>query len=170
MRKVIPLSLVLACGAATAATSLLTVQCEAPKGVREKYGLGMAMDRKPNSQPTLQGPSPDGYQEKLTFLVDSTKKKLTVLWAEADVDRKDREEAKKHGLPTLPPPHAEQFDIVSESPDVIVSISFSTYLYGTVTYSLYPKLGAMFMSYQYLETDGKNAVQSLFFAKCEFSG
>jgi hypothetical protein len=162
--------LVLACGATSAGTSLLTVQCEPPKGVREKYGLGLIIDRKPGAQPTLQGPSPDGYQAKLTFLVDSEKKKLTVLWAEADVDRAFREEAKKQGLPTLPLPKAEQFDIVYQSPDVITSISYSTYLYGTVTYSVYPRLGAMFMSYQYLEPNLKNAVQSFFFAKCEFSG
>jgi len=169
MQKVIAVSLFLACGTAFA-TSPLTVQCEAPKGVREKYGFDLSNNQRAESHLRLRGPSPDGYQSKLMFIVDPGKKKAMVLWVEAGTDLDNREEGKKLGLSIPPPPRAEQFDVVSYSPNMIIATSLSAYLYGTITYSLYPRLGAMFMSVQYLETDLKNAVQSSFFARCDFSG
>jgi hypothetical protein len=169
MQKVITMSLLLACGTAFA-TSPLTVRCEAPKGVREKYGFDLSSNQKAESHLLrLKGPSPDGYQSKLMFIVDPGMKKVMVLWIEAGADLDNREQAKKLGLSTPPPPGAEQFDVVSYSPNVIIATSSSAYLYGTITYSLYPKLGAMFMSVQYLETNLRNAVQSFFFATCDFS-
>jgi hypothetical protein len=165
MRKTILLGLLLAC-ATVAAKPLVTVTCDSPKGVTEAYGIQPG--EKPDRPLTLKTPGPDGYQSKPTLILDSGLKKLSVLWVAAGADLEQQDAAKKFGVP-VSQPGADEFNVVSYSPDMIVAISLSEYVYGTVTYTLYPKLGAMFMTVQYLEVDLKRAVQSFYFAKCDFS-
>jgi len=169
---------VLVCMAASPAmpAPLATITCEAPKGTSSYYGvLGSERVKAAGTHVApplnhLGGPEKDGYSQRLTFLLDSSRKKLTRIWVESDADRKQREDAKALGVAVSDPPTAVDLPVVAYSTDVITAAeSGLTYLKGSSMYSFYPKLGVMFMSVQFLEVDGQLARQSAMFARCDFS-
>jgi hypothetical protein len=156
------------------AAPLATITCEAPKGVSSYYGVleierAMAAGAH-KAAPTnhLGGPEKDGYSMRLTFLLDSSRKRLTRIWVETDADRKQREGgAKALGVAVPDPPAAIDLPVLAYSPDAITAALTDSN--GSILYSLYPKLGMMFMSAQLLEVDGQLARQNAMFAKCEFA-
>src|SRR5262245_47212984 len=97
------------------AEPLLTISCEKPEGVSMAYGVSLTerMNASPNSQsgkiePSLKGPTKDGYRGKPTFVIDANKKNITVSWIELPEDAELQKQAKEAGLPQLPPvPAAE---------------------------------------------------------------
>jgi hypothetical protein len=103
MRNVLAIVLLLA-PLVCAAEPLVTIACELPKGLTQDYGVSgsermkAASERKPPPADHLSGPIKDGFNAKPTFIVDSNRKKLTLIWAETGGEAALRELAKEHGV------------------------------------------------------------------------
>jgi hypothetical protein len=69
------------------ADPVVTISCDIPKGSSMEYGessydrVQSGIDKKPVPKPHLIVHKSDGYEEKTTFIINSTKKKLIVTWA-----------------------------------------------------------------------------------------
>jgi hypothetical protein len=82
------------------AETLVTISCDQPKGSSIAYGVSVAerlkaaQDKNPEpTNPTLSGPTKDGFEARPTFIVDSNRKKITIVWNELEEDTKLRREA-----------------------------------------------------------------------------
>ncbi len=156
------------------AEPMMTCTCDQPKGVRTEYGVSLNeyfdahMEKRPEAKPSFKEPKPDAFINKPTFIVDSGKTKMTVVWSESDEDIKSRKESRKQGLPTVAPSQAAiEMNIVGYDENVITAIEERAF--GATTYSLFPKLGMVFITSQGLGPNMNNAVQMSTFAFCEFS-
>ncbi len=157
------------------AEPLITINCEAPKGVSQDYGVPgaervrAATEHKPQPADHFTGPYQDGFTAKPTFIVDSSRKKLTLLWAESAGEKALCELSKQLGHKWEPDP-AREVRVIAHSPEFITAIdAHAGRNEGAVLYSFYPKLGVVFVAQHYLDINGSDAAQSAFFAKCEFS-
>src|SRR5262245_42166766 len=72
-----------------AAEPLVTISCEKPDGINISYGGASLQEsvearekNQPEPPPTLKEPTKDGYAALPTFIIDSNKKKMTVIWSE----------------------------------------------------------------------------------------
>ena len=155
------------------AEPLVTISCDSPKETTQEYGVRMS-DRAtdtPGHEPQnhLTAPEQDGYNARPTFVLDSNRKKLTMLWAESAGEKEMRGLSKRLGHDWKPDP-AREIRVIDVSSDVITALDAHPGRNGIVAlYSLYPKLGVLFLSQHYTYADGRNASQQAFFAKCEFS-
>jgi hypothetical protein len=155
------------------AEPLVTISCDQPKGVTMQYGTSFGerlqayQDKRPEPKSSFKEPTPDRYLGKPTFVIDSTERKLTVLWAESPDQIELREEAKKRNLPTLPGPQAIEVAIIAFTNDQITAVEAMPF--AAMMYSFFPKLGVAFLVEQHLDLGLKNAIQLATFASCEFS-
>lgn len=159
----------------SSADPVVTISCDIPKGTSMEYGesssarVQSAMDKKPVPKPSLIVAKGDGYEERPTFTVNSTKKRLFVTWAESEDELKQRQQAKKVGIPHCCSPNPKSAaEIVMFTPDNISAIEI-TPPYVVTVYSFFPKLGTMFVSDQGTDVFGKNSSQHAFFATCTYS-
>lgn len=157
------------------AESLVTISCHEPTGFNMQYGASVQervraeKDKKPEPKPSLKGPTKDGYLMNPTFVVDSSMKKLTIIWAESasDVELRKRSKELNLPLPSAPPPAVEA-DIVMFLADQISALHV-TPPNAVTMYSFFPKLGTAFFTTQSYELSGKNTQQMSVFSACEFS-
>lgn len=157
------------------AEPLVTISCDTPKGSRMEYGessfdrVQSAIDKKPVPKPRLIGPNADGYDERPTFTIDSTKKKLLVTWAESADELERRKQAKEVGVPYCcsPNPTSEAKIVIFVSDHI--SALEATPPFAITMYSFFPKLGTVFITTQGLDVFRKNSIQQSFFAACNFS-
>lgn len=154
---------------------LLTVTCNEPKGSSMGYGVPWfertkaALDKKPiPTESHFQQEAKDGYDRKPAFIIDSSKRKVTITWAESADEQELRKQAKSENLPFSPTPSATEANIVLFTPNQI-SILEADFSGSVFLYSLFPKLGTAFIASQYTEPGGKNGRQVSTFAECEFS-
>src|SRR5262245_65534443 len=111
------------------AEPLATISCEKPEGVSLAYGVSPTdrMNASSNSQsgkiePSLKGPTKDGYRGKPTFVIDSNKKNITVAWTEFPEDPELQKQAKEAGLPQLPPVPAADGTVVQFFAELISAV------------------------------------------------
>ena len=157
------------------AEPFVTISCHEPKGFNMQYGASIQervraeRDKKPEPKPHLRAPTKDGYPMNPTFIVDSSKKKLTVIWAESasDVELRKKLKELKFPPPSAPPPAVEA-DIIMFMPNQISALQVAPPNSVTM-YSFFPKLGTAFFSTQGSEISGKNTQQMSVFSACEFS-
>jgi hypothetical protein len=151
----------------------LTISCEPPDGFNIGYGTTIteriAADQKkqPEPPPTLRGPTKDGYSRKPTFVIDSNRKNMTVIWAESPDDVEVRKLAKKFNLAPIPPDPATEAIIVSFMSEQISAIEAEPW--SIKTYSFFPTFGTVFIGEQLFDVAQKNTRQIATFAHCEFS-
>lgn len=114
------------------ANPVVTISCDIPKGSSMEYGessyarVQSAIDKKPVPKPGLVVNKADGYEERPTFLIDSTKKKLIVTWAESDVELQQRKQAKELGVPYCCSPNpTSEAGVVIFTPDHISAIEIT---------------------------------------------
>jgi hypothetical protein len=136
---------------------VVTISCDGLKGTVRDYGvpaterMKAASEHKAVPQDRLSAPYNDGWSEKVTFIVDSSRASLTMLWTN----------------PTEP---AREIPVLAFSPQVITAMEHHTGFNGAADlYSFYPKLGVVFFSRHYLDPGGADATQSSFFGKCQFT-
>jgi hypothetical protein len=162
-------------GAAAEANAepLLTISCEKPTGFSIAYGVSLtdqadaAAKHQPEPAPALKGPITDGYLAKPTFVIDSDRKKVTVIWAEPPEEAEFRKLAPQLNLPQLPPPPATDATIVSFFKEQISAIGAEPW--SIMTYSFFPTVGKAFISQQFIDLGSKNVRQLATFTNCEFS-
>jgi hypothetical protein len=156
------------------AEPLVTISCEKPEGVSMAYGVSLTerMNGSANSQsgkiePSLKGPTKDGYRGKPTFVIDSNKKNITIAWTEFPEDPELQKQAKEAGLPQLPPVPAAEGTVVQFFAELISAVQVDPW--SIMTFSFFPKLGTAFISQQAISLASKNTHQAALFAHCEFS-
>jgi hypothetical protein len=156
------------------AEPLVTISCERPEGVSMAYGVSLAerMNASGGSQsgkvePSLKGPTKDGYRGKPTFVIDSDKKSVTISWTEFPEDPELLKQAKEAGLPHLPPVPAARGNIVQFFDEQISAVQADPW--SIMTFSFVPKLGVAFINQQAISLASKNTHQVASFARCEFS-
>ena len=156
------------------AEPLATISCEKPEGSSIWYGIspfervGAAIANRPQpTEPKLERNAKDAFAGKPTFIIDSNRKKITVIWNELPEDAKLREEAKKMGVRQSPPLPAADGVIVQFLDDQISAIQLD--LWSVMTFSFFPKLGTAFISQQAMQLGLENSVQTAAFAHCDFS-
>lgn len=162
-------------GAATEANAepLVTVSCEKPTGFSITYGVALtdqadaAAKPQPEPAPTLKGPITDGYLTRPTFVIDSDRKKLTVLWAEPPEETEFRKLLPQLNLPQLPPPPGTDATIVSFFKEQISAIDARPW--SIMTYSFFPTVGKAFIGQQFIDLGSKNIRQLATVTNCEFS-
>lgn len=157
------------------AAPLVTILCDIPKGSQTEYGVSSfervqaKMDNKPLPKSHLKGPKVSGYEEKPTFIVDSGKKELAVIWSESATELNQKKKAKELGMPYCCSPNPiSEAKIVTFTPDHISAIEI-TQPQAVTMYSFFPKLGTAFITSQGIDVFGMNASQGSFFSTCEFS-
>jgi hypothetical protein len=157
------------------AEPLVTITCHEPAGVSMQYGVSRselvkaAMDGKPEPEPSFKGPTKDEYLMNPTFVVDSSKKKVTISWAESASDQELRKQAKELNLlPPSPPPPATEASVLMFMPDQISALEVKP-PNATTIYSFFPRLGTAFFTTQAHELGGRNTQQMAVFSLCEFS-
>jgi hypothetical protein len=114
------MALALTCTAVPKAKAepLVTISCDKPKGFNIAYGTTLkeraeAREKKqPEPPPKLTRPNEDGYLGTPTFVIDSNKKDMTVIWAELPEDVRLRKQAKELNIPQIPPPPATDAIVV----------------------------------------------------------
>jgi hypothetical protein len=156
------------------AEPLVTISCEKPEGVSMAYGVSLTdrMNALANSQsgkiePSLKGPTKDGYRGKPTFVIDSNKKTITISWTQFPEDPELQKQAKEAGLPQLPPVPAAEGTVVQFFTELISAVQVDPW--SIMTFSFFPKLGTAFISQQAISLASKNTHQAALFANCEFS-
>jgi hypothetical protein len=159
-----PVALVIAGAPRASAEPLLTISCEKPDGFNIEYGTTLAESV---ASPSLRGPIKDGYPRKPTFVINSDKKNVTVIWAESPDDVEARRLAKEFNLPQIPPRPATEAIIVSFMPEQISAIEVEPW--SIMTYSFFPTLDTAFIGEQFFDVAQKNTRQIAAFAHCEFS-
>jgi hypothetical protein len=139
------------------AEPLVTISCEKPEGSSTTYGVplkerldALAQEQPEPVNPTLRGPTKNEYQGKPTFVIDSNRKKITIVWSEM--------------LPSLP---AADGVVVQFLPEQISAIQVEPW--SITTFSFFPKMGTVFIGQQSMALDFHNAMQLSTFARCEFS-
>src|SRR5690349_20324607 len=144
------------------AEPIVTISCEAPKGFRMEYGASARErvqaenDHRPEPKPHLKGPMKDAYTSIRTFIVDSGRKRLTIVWSESAADAEHRQRSKELNVPyCCPPPPATDAEIVLFTPDHIAAFQVTSPT-GVNLYSFFPKLGTAFVTSQGHEPSGKN--------------
>jgi len=157
------------------ADPVVTISCDTPKGSSMEYGessyarVQSAIDKKPVPKSGLVVNKADGYEERPTFIINSTKKKLIVTWAESEDELNQRKQAKEVGVPYCCSPNpTSEAGVVIFTPDHISAIGI-TPPYVITVYSFFPKLGTMFVTDQGTDVFGKNSSQHSFFATCTYS-
>jgi hypothetical protein len=157
------------------AEPLVTMSCSEPKGFRTEYGTSVRevvqaqKEQKPEPKPHLKGPAKDGYAMNPTFLVDSGKRKLTIIWSESAADAKAREEARELGMPyRFPPVVVSEAEIILFSPDQIAALRLRP-PDGADLYTFFSKLGTAFLTSQGFNFRNKNTEQFSVFTTCEYS-
>jgi hypothetical protein len=89
------------------AEPLVTISCDKPNGFNIAYGtsfgqrLEAEQKKQPEPPPALTGPNKDGYVGTTSFIIDSNKERMTIIWAELPEDIKLRKQAKEHNLPMI---------------------------------------------------------------------
>ncbi|MBI1174787.1 MAG: hypothetical protein GC139_05920 [Sideroxydans sp.] len=157
------------------AEPLLTISCDTPKGSRMAYGVSIPerveaeINKKPVPKAHLKGPIADGYLARPTFVVDSAKKKLTVVWSESASDLEQKKKSKELGVPyCCSPPPATSAEIIMFTPEQISALQV-TAPYTATVYSFFPKLGTAFITTQGTDLGMNNSEQMSLFSTCEFS-
>jgi hypothetical protein len=156
------------------AEPMVTISCPEPMGFNMEYGASIPerakaeLEKKSEPRPQLRGPTKDGYLMNPTFVVDSSKKTLTIVWAESAADAKLRKFLKAANLPAPSLPAAGEADIVLFAPDHISALQVIAPHVVTV-YSFFPKLGTAFFTTQSQELSGKNARVMSVFSACTYS-
>ena len=149
-----------------AADPLLTITCEPVKGVARSYGPTLRerweSAGKPLPPPHLSEPRqvelPDYHA---TFVIDTSRKKLTRIWVES---KENLKRLKEVGATPAP---AREIQISSYRPDFILATQDEPL--ETTVYSFYPKLRMMFEMATSYDATGPTATQTTFFAKCEYA-
>jgi hypothetical protein len=168
--------IMVACSATFAkanAGPMLTISCDKPNGFNIAYGVSFAarveaeQKNQPEPSPALTGPNKDGYSGKPTFIIDSNRTKMTVVWAELPEDIQLRKQAKELGIPQMPPPPASDATVVGFMEQQISAIEVEPW--SIKTYSFFPKMGTAFISQQWMDMGLKDSRQMATFARCEFS-
>ena len=155
------------------AEPLVTISCEEPSGFNIAYGttiterVAAEQKRQPEPPPTLRGPTEDGYSRKPTFVIDSDRKKVTVMWAESPHDVEERKLRKELNLTPIPPAPATEATIVYFLPHQISAIEAGPY--SIMTYSFFPTFGTVFIGEQFFDVAQTNTRQIATFAHCQFS-
>jgi hypothetical protein len=155
------------------AEPLVTISCNKPNGFNIAYGVSLAdhvaatQKKQPEPAPALTGPTKDGYAATPTFVIDSNRTKMTVIWSELPEDVELRKRAKELNLPTTPPPQATDATVVLFYPWQISAIEVG--LLSIVTYSFFPTIGTAFIGQQVRLLGSDNTQQLATFARCEFS-
>lgn len=153
---------------------LVTISCPEPKGFNMEYGASIhesaraELEKKSEPRPELRGPTKDGYLMNPTFVVDSNKKTLTIVWAESASDAKLRKDLKAANLPAPSLPAAGEADIVLFAPDHISALQVIAPDAVTV-YSFFPKLGTAFFTTQSQDRSGNNTRVMSVFSVCTYS-
>jgi hypothetical protein len=161
------------------AEPLLTISCDIPKGIKIAYGIPISEFLRPDTEkkgppkaelrvPPQKGTS-DGFTARPTFVIDSDKTKVTIVWSEAEGDLAQRAEAKRLGLPELPPYPAEQASIVKYAQDQIAALQISP-PNSVLLYSFFPQFGIAYISSQGTAFGFKDTRQLAFFSFCSFAG
>ena len=156
------------------AEPLVTISCEKPEGVSMAYGVLLTdrMNAAADSQsgkiePSLKGPTKDGYRGKPTFVIDSNKKTITISWTQFPEDAELQLQAKAAGLPQVPPAPAGEGTVVQFFTELISAVQVDPW--SIMTFSFFPKLETAFISQQAISLASKNTHQAALFAHCEFS-
>jgi hypothetical protein len=155
------------------AEPLVTISCEQPKGFDISYGTTLKerfeAEEKNRSEPppTLRGPTEDGYLGTPTFVIDSNRRKMTVVWANLPKDEDRKKFEKKWNIPPLPPPPATDATVVLFFKEQISAIEVQAW--SIMTYSFFPTLGTAFFGQQAFQPGSKETSQLAAFAHCEFS-
>ena len=154
------------------AEPLVTISCEKPEGVSMAYGVSPtdrmnASANRGKIEPSLKGPTKDGYRGKPTFVIDSNKKNITISWTELPEDAELQKQAKESGLPQLPPVPAAEGIVTQFFTEQISAVQVDPW--SIMTFSFFPKLGIAFISQQAIDLASKNTHQAALFAHCEFS-
>jgi len=157
------------------AGSLVTISCDKPSGFSMEYGISpfdslrARMNNEPEpTKPTLKGPKEDSLSIKPTFVIDSNKKKITIIWSELAEDAASRKKAKEEaGFPQIPSAPAADGVIVQFLREKISAIQ--TEPWSTMMYSFFPTIGTAFISVQYVVVGTKDTIQMAYFAHCDFS-
>ena len=169
-------TLVLACGYSASkadAEPLVTISCEKPNGISIKYGTSLlehledSKNNQPEPPPSLKEPTKDGYLATPTFVIDSNRKEMIVIWAELPEDAVLRKKSKELNLLTIPPPPATDATVVLFTDDQISAIEVDPW--SIMTYSFFPMLGTAFIGQQAAELGTKNTAELATFAHCQFS-
>jgi hypothetical protein len=155
------------------AEPLVTISCDKPEGFNIVYGVSLTerFNASQNNQqrptePSLKGPTKDGYSGKPTFVIDSNKKNMTIGWTKLPEDVELKKQAKEAGLPQLPPVPAADGVVVQFSKEHISAVQVDPW--SIMTFSFFPTLGTAFISQQIIQLASKNTVQLASFAHCEF--
>jgi len=162
-----------ACVGSADAEPLVTISCDKPNGFSIAYGASFfdrveaSQKTQPEPAPALKGPTKDGYSGTPTFVIDSNRQKMTIIWAELREDVELRKKAKELNIPQTPPPPATEATVVQLFDDQISAIEVEPW--SIMTYSFFPKLGTAFISQQTMDLGFKNTQQMATFAHCEFS-
>jgi hypothetical protein len=156
------------------AEPLVTISCDKPDGFNMTYGVsfGERVEASKNNlpeptKPSLKGPNKDGYLGKPTFIIDTNRKDMTVVWSELPDDVKLRQQAKELGLPQMPPPPAANATVVLFFDEQISAVLVEPW--SIMTFSFFPKLGTAFIGQQYSVAGLNRTAQMSVFAHCEFS-
>jgi hypothetical protein len=169
-------ALVLACICAIPkadAEPLVTISCDKPNGFNIRYGTTLqqrfeaSQKKQPEPAPALSGPNKDGYLGTPTFVVDSNKKDMTIIWAELPEDVELRKQAKEQNLPMIPPTPATKGIVVMFMEDQISAVEVVPW--SIMTYSFFPTLGTGFLGQQSMVPGIGDTTQMATFAHCEFS-
>jgi hypothetical protein len=156
------------------ADPLVTITCNEPRGTSMEYGTSVQervhaeTNKKPEPKPQLRGPTINSLVMKPTFVVDSGKKKLTVIWSESVSDIELRRKLKSANLPTLSLPPSTEADIVLFGSNQISALEVTPPNVVAV-YSFFPKLGVAFITTQAHQLSGKDTQQISTFSDCIFS-
>jgi len=139
------------------AEPLVTISCDKPEGSSMTYGISLtarvdaASKEQPEpTNPTLRGPTSNGYMGKPTFVIDSNRKTITIVWNEMS-----------------PPVLASDGVVVQFLPEQISAIQVNPW--SITTFSFFPKMGTAFIGQQSMDLGFHNAMQLSTFARCEFS-
>jgi hypothetical protein len=152
---------------------MLTISCDKPTGFNIAYGtsfkerLEASEKKQPEPPPALTGPNEDGYLGKPTFIIDSNRKKMTVIWAELPEDVELRKQAKQFNMPMMPPPPAADGAVVLFFQEQISAVQVEPW--SIMTYSFFPTIGTAFIGQQWMQPGSKSTRQLATFARCEFS-
>lgn len=157
------------------AVPLLKIACEAPAGSHVQFGTYPSERVAANSaglaEPAahLSAPTPDGFTFLPTFLLDSDRRNVRIIWSETPSDVEARTRAEKIGVPyCCSPPPASRARVVMFSPEQISAVEVSP---GSTTtlYSFFPNLGTAFVSIHGHEPSGKSSRQASLFASCKYT-
>jgi hypothetical protein len=152
---------------------LVTISCDRPNGFNIAYGTTLterfdaAQKKLPEPPPALRGPNKDGYAGTPTFVIDSDKEKMTIIWAELPEDAASRKKAKELNIAQFPAPAATDANVVLFFHDQISAVEVEPW--SIMTYSFFPTLGTAFIGQQAMQPGSKNIAQLATAAHCEFS-